>query len=45
MCGRTMLLEQIAEDEKITVTDEEIEAEIEAIASAHGNQKSKCGLP
>ena len=30
----TMLLEQIAETEKITVSDEEVEAEIEAIATA-----------
>ena len=38
MCAGSMLLERIAEEEKIDVSDEEIEAEIEAIAK--GSQQS-----
>jgi FKBP-type peptidyl-prolyl cis-trans isomerase (trigger factor) len=41
----SMLLEQIAEEEKIEVSNEEVETEIESIATAHDNQKSKCVLP
>jgi trigger factor len=37
----SLLLEQIAEDEQITVTDEEVEAEIEAIASASRQPKEQ----
>jgi trigger factor len=37
----SLLLEQIAEDEKISVTDEEIEAEIEAIAAASRQPKEQ----
>jgi trigger factor len=37
----SMLLEQIAEDEKITVSDEEIEAEIDAITTASRQSKEQ----
>ena len=37
----TMLLEKIAEAENITVSDEEIEAEIEAIATASRQPKEQ----
>jgi trigger factor len=37
----SMLLEQIADDEKITVSDEEVEAEIEAIATASRQPKEQ----
>ena len=37
----TMLLEQIAEEEKLTVSDEEVEAEIEAIANASRQSKEQ----
>jgi trigger factor len=37
----SMLLEQIAEDEKIEVSDEEIEAEIDAIATASRQPKEQ----
>jgi trigger factor len=37
----SMLLEQIAEDEKITVSDEEVEAEIEAITTASRQPKEQ----
>ena len=37
----SMLLEQIAEEEKITVSDEEIEAEIDAITSASRQPKEQ----
>jgi trigger factor len=37
----TMLLEQIAEEEKLTVSDEEVEAELEAIAAASRQTKEQ----
>ena len=37
----TMLLEQIAEEEKITVSDEEVEAEIDAIAATSRQPKEQ----
>jgi trigger factor len=37
----SMLLEQIAEDEKIEVSDEEVEAEIESIATASRQPKEQ----
>jgi trigger factor len=37
----SMLLEQIAEEEKIEVSDEEVEAEIEAIATASRQSKEQ----
>ena len=41
MCARSMLLEHIAEEEKIKVSEEEIEAEIEAIATASRQPKEQ----
>jgi trigger factor len=37
----TMLLEQIAEEEKISVSDEEVEAELDAIAAASRQPKEQ----